>query len=175
MSYIINGTEVKVGQIWITGNGQEVVIDSFEEGAVQPIWGIRTNEEDCEVDSSYHANGVYFLGGTNVSVYDLIRCISEPETVINVPKEQSVQETATVITDLRNEEPSQDTEYRIWGDLPDGTAVLDADGELFIVNNSNQVAAFSANGNYLMRRDELFTGCTIVQIEIQIKKTIRKF
>ncbi len=86
-----------------------------------------------------------------------------------------MQETATVITDLRNEEPSHYTEYKTWGDLPDGTAVLDEFGDLFIVNNSNQVAAFSANGNYLMRRDELFTGCTIVQIENQIKKKIRKF
>lgn len=173
MSYIINGTEVKVGQIWVTGNGQEVVIDGFNRGAVQPIQGIRTNEQGDEVDSEYHANGVYFRGETNVSEYDLIRCISEPEAVINQPKGQSVKNTALIITDLRNEEP-ENTKCETWGDLPDGTAVLDEFGELFIVNKYADIAAVSIDGNYVRGKRDTLQGCTQVQIEIQIKKTIRK-
>jgi hypothetical protein len=148
------------------------VIDGFEEGAVQPIQGIRTNEQGDEVDSQYHANGVYFRGETNVSEHDLIRCISEPEAVINQPKEQSMQNT-TIITDLRNEEPQEKQEYYNWGDLPDGTAVLDKFGKLFIVNKYDDAAAVSVDGTHVKSKQATLHGCTQVQIEIQIKKTIR--
>ncbi len=173
MSYIINGTEVKVGQIWEQrdGNRCEIVEISFNNFDYPIAWVSWDRDDSGSVDSK----GFEYLNEESPS--DLIHCIveSEPEPVsaINQPKEQSVKSTAIIVTDLRNEEPEQNTEYKTWGDLPDGTAVLAEFGELFIVNKYADIAAVSIDGNYVRAKRDTLEGCTQVQIEIQIKKTIR--
>ncbi len=82
-------------------------------------------------------------------------------------------QNTTIITDLRINETQEKQDYRTWGDLPDGTVVLAEFGELFIVNKYADIAAVSIDGNYVRAKRDTLEGCTQVQIEIQIKKTIR--
>ncbi len=170
MSYIINGTEVKVGQIWEQRDGCrcEIVEMSFNNFDYPIAWVSSNGIDSGSVTNSGHE----YINEENWS--DLIRLVSEPEPVstINQPKEQSMQNT-TIITDLRINEPQEKQEYRTWGDLPDGTAVLDEFGDLFIVNKYDDAAGVSVDGTYVKSKQATLHGCTQVQIEIQIKKTIR--
>lgn len=175
MSDIINGTEVKVGQIWEQRNGAQCKIVELLDPSESCYFIIWESYPDKSLDSgSFNSMGHEF--GSDINYSDLLRCISEPDTETDQPKEQSMTQTqsaSTVITDLRTNEPQEKQEYSTWGDLPDGTAVLDGFGDLFIVNKCDDVAAFSVDGTDVKNKRATLRGCTQVQIEIQIKKTIR--
>ncbi len=170
MSYIINGTEVKVGQVWESKSGARFAVDRIlPSSSKYPI-------VLCELDQ-----GVRLSDGLLTRTAEGYAFLYEPENERNMymlvqdeidqPKEQSMQNQIAQIPNLQIEDlrkTVEEPQYKTWGDLPDGTFVMN-DDFVFLVNKVGAYAAYSLCG-FSVRTccDEFGSENKIIKVKLQI-------
>lgn len=171
MSYVINGTEVKVGQIWESNSGHHFVVEDVNYTYHGESYPILLQEID---DCGSHMGAVtrtaegYAFKSEPGSARNMFKMVQD---VINQTKEQSMQNQTTQIPNLQIEDlrkTVEEPQYKTWGDLPDGTFVMN-DDFVFLVNKVRAYAAYSLCGFSVRTcRDEFGSENKIIKVKLQI-------
>ncbi len=172
MSYIINGVEVKVGQVWESKSGHRFVVEDVNctyDGESYPILLQEIDNCGARIGRFTRTAKGYVVPGEPENARNMFKTV---QYVINQFKEQSMQNQIAQIPNLQIEDlrkTAEEPQYKTWGDLPDGTFVLDEFGDVYVVNKHHNSAAYCLDGGRVYAKASPYSSKNkIIKVKLQI-------